>query len=171
MRLEVLEAISHGLSLPLLGAILTVRARGAGEAARVAIGTRAAESLGASPAASPSASPAASPVGSPTAAVIIRMTTQLWFEPPSVTIKVGETMTWVNDSPIPHTTTGDSDRNPVKETRLDVVQLAPGAEPWDSGLLSQGQTFSHTFTAAGEYQYFCIPHVLSGMLGSITAEG
>jgi plastocyanin len=114
--------------------------------------------------------PTASPAGSPTAAVTVKMTTQLRFEPADVAIKVGQTITWVNDSAIPHTATCDPEKNPVKETRPEVVQLAPGAEPWDSGLLSQGQTFSHTFTVTGEYKYFCIPHVLSGMLGTITVE-
>ncbi len=155
-----------GLSLPLLGAVLATGLRRGNEAARTQDTTPAA-----SPAASPEASPVASPVASPSAAVTIRMTTQLRFEPPDATIKLGETITWINDSPIPHTTTGDPEKNPVKETRPDVVQLPPGAEPWDSGLLTQGQTFSHPFTVAGTYKYFCIPHVLSEMLGTITVEG
>ncbi len=118
--------------------------------------------------ASPAASPAAIPAATPGAPVTIEMTAQLRFEPAAITITVGETVTWVNASPIPHTATGDPDKNPVSETRPDVVALPPGAEPWDSGLLNQGQAFSHTFTVAGEYTYFCIPHVLSGMLGTIT---
>jgi len=98
------------------------------------------------------------------------MRSQLRFEPEEVTIQRGETIRWVNASPIPHTTTGDPEKNPVKETRPELARLPPGAEPWDSGLLNEGQSFSHTFTATGEYQYFCIPHVLSGMLGTITVE-
>jgi plastocyanin len=120
--------------------------------------------------ASPAASPAASPVASPVAAVTVKMTSQLRFEPAAVTIKRGETITWVNASPIPHTSTGDPDKNPVKKTRPELAQLPPGAEGWDSGLLNQGQSFSHTFTVAGEYHYFCIPHILSGMLGTIIVE-
>ncbi len=163
-----------GLSLPLLGAVLATRLRRGNEAARaqdMTLAANPAASPEASPAASPEASPVASPVASPSAAVTIRMTTQLRFEPPDATIKLGETITWINDSPIPHTTTGDPEKNPVKETRPDVVQLPPGAETWDSGLLTQGQTFSHPFTVAGTYKYFCIPHVLSEMLGTITVEG
>jgi plastocyanin len=119
---------------------------------------------------SPEASPAASPVASPVAAATVKMTTQLRFEPAEVTIKRGETITWVNASPIPHTTTGDPDKNPVKTTRPELAQVPPGAEGWDSGLLNEGQSFSHTFTVAGEYKYFCIPHVLSGMLGTVVVE-
>jgi len=102
--------------------------------------------------------------------VTVKMTTQLRFDPAELTIKRGETVAWVNASPIPHTATGDPDKNPVKETRPELARLPPGAEPWDSGLLNEGQSFSHTFTVAGEYKYFCIPHVLSGMLGTITVE-
>ncbi len=113
---------------------------------------------------------AASPFASPVTAVTVKMTSQLRFEPEEVTIQRGETIRWVNASPIPHTTTGDPEKNPVKETRPELARLPPGAEPWESGLLNEGQSFSHTFTATGEYQYFCIPHVLSGMLGTITVE-
>ena len=115
-------------------------------------------------------SPTASPASTPVAAVTVKMTSQLRFEPAAVTIKRGETITWVNASPIPHTTTDDPDKNPVKKTRPELSQLPAAAEPWDSGLLNQGQSFSHTFTVAGEYKYFCIPHILSGMLGTITVE-
>lgn len=124
----------------------------------------------ASPAASPAASPMASPAPSPVPAVTVKMTAQIRFEPADVTIKQGETITWVNASPIPHTTTGDPEKNPVKETRPELARLPPGAQSWDSGLLNEGQSFSHTFTVTGKYQYFCIPHVLSGMLGTITVE-
>ncbi len=116
------------------------------------------------------ASPDAGPVASPVAAVTVKMTSQLRFAPAAVTIKRGETITWVNASPIPHTTTGDPDKNPVKKTRPQLAQLPAGADGWDSGLLNQGQLFSHTFTVAGEYKYFCIPHILSGMLGTVTVE-
>lgn len=113
---------------------------------------------------------AATPVSSPVAAVTVHMMTQLRFEPAEVTIRRGETVTWINDSPIPHTTTGDAEKNPVKDTRPELAALPSGAAGWDSGLLNQQQTFSHTFTVAGEYQYFCIPHVLSGMLGTIIVD-
>jgi plastocyanin len=120
--------------------------------------------------ATPAASPAASPVASPVAVVTVKMTSQLRFEPAEVMIQRGETISWVNASPIPHTTTGDPEKNPVKKTRPQLARLPPGAEPWDSALLGEGQSFSHTFTVVGEYKYFCIPHVLSGMLGTITVE-
>jgi plastocyanin len=109
-------------------------------------------------------------VASPVAALTVKMTSQLHFEPEEVTIQRGETITWINTSPIPHTTTGDPAKNPVKKTRPELAQLPPRAKGWDSGLLNEGQSFSHTFTVVGEYAYFCIPHLLSGMLGRITVQ-
>lgn len=96
------------------------------------------------------------------------MTTQLRFEPMDVTIRVGETVTWRNDGPIPHTATDDPAQNPVAPSHPEYAQLPAGAAPWNSGLLQPSQTFSHAFTIPGVYCYFCIPHVLSGMQGTIT---
>ncbi|MGH2614163.1 MAG: cupredoxin domain-containing protein [Thermomicrobiales bacterium] len=153
--------------VPTIGRRRLLRCGAALGLVRPAIGAVAAQDAAT---ASPAASPAASPVASPVTALTVTMTTQLRFDPQEVMIKRGETITWVNASPIPHTTTGDPSRNPVKETRPELAQLPPGAEGWDSGLLNEGQSFSHTFTVVGEYKYFCIPHVLSGMLGTIAVQ-
>lgn len=118
----------------------------------------------ASPAASPSAS---SPAASPAASATIHMTNQLRFDPGVVTIHVGQTVTWVNAGTIPHTSTDDPAKNPVEQAFPQYALLPPGAAPWDSGLLPPGQSFSHTFTVPGTYHYFCIPHILSGMRGTI----
>jgi plastocyanin len=113
--------------------------------------------------------PAASPAAG--AAVTVQMTDQLRFAPEDVTIAVGQAVTWVNESAIPHTTTGDPAANPVAQDHPDYAQLPAGAAPWDSGLLQTGQSFSYTFTVPGTYHYFCTPHVLSGMRGTITVQG
>jgi plastocyanin len=124
-----------------------------------------ADSTVATPAASP-ASPA-----TPAATTTIQMTDQLQFAPPVVTIKVGERVSWVNASTMPHTTTGDPTKNPVAQAHPEYAQLPAGARPWDSGLLQPGESFAHTFTVPGTYAYFCIPHVLSGMRAAITVRG
>jgi len=67
------------------------------------------------------------------------------FLPGEVTIGVGESVTWHNDSTAAHTVTSG---NP--EDGPDGL--------FDSGLFLGGDTFSHTFTEAGEYQYFCQIH-------------
>ena len=71
------------------------------------------------------------------------------FEPAEITVPVGTTVTWTTRSGS-HTTTSD--------TGL-----------WDSGeRLPVGQSFSFTFTAPGEYAYYCTPHRDSGMVGKVT---
>jgi len=114
------------------------------------------------------ASAAASPATS--AAATVEMTDQFRFSPADLTITVGETVTWINTSSMPHTSTDDPAQNPVASTHPEFSQLPDGADAWDSGLLQPGESFSHTFTVAGTYHYFCLPHALSGMLGTITVE-
>src|SRR5262249_33219463 len=63
------------------------------------------------------------------------------FSPSNVTIQVGDTVHWVWDASN-HTTTS----------------VGGIAEQWDSGLHNTGFTFDHTFTHAGSFQYYCIPH-------------
>jgi len=67
------------------------------------------------------------------------------FSPSEVTIGVGDSVTWHNDSSVAHTVTSGS-----PEDGPDGL--------FDSGLFLSGDTFSHTFTEAGEYQYFCSIH-------------
>ncbi len=68
------------------------------------------------------------------------------FSPNPVEVKVGETVTWVND---------DSGRHTV--TSKDGV--------FDSGMMGKGQSFSFIFDKAGEYPYFCEPH--PNMVGTV----
>lgn len=68
------------------------------------------------------------------------------FSPNPVEVKVGETVTWIND---------DSSRHTV--TSKDGV--------FDSEMMGKGQSFSFTFDKAGEYPYFCSPH--PGMVGTV----
>ncbi len=61
------------------------------------------------------------------------------FDPPTLTVKEGTTVTWTNNDPTIHTVTSDTG-------------------VFDSGDLAQGATFSYTFTTAGTYAYHCTPH-------------
>jgi len=60
------------------------------------------------------------------------------FEPAQLTVKVGDTVTWTNRDDIPHT----------------VVS----AGKFRSKTMDTDGTFAFTFTAAGEYKYFCSLH-------------
>lgn len=100
------------------------------------------------------------------AAAVVEMTGDLTFNPQTVTISAGNTVEWRNTSGMPHTATGD----PGKAADPANVVLPEGAEPFDSGMLSQGESYSHTFEVPGRYQYVCLPHEAAGMIGEIIVE-
>jgi uncharacterized protein (TIGR03118 family) len=81
------------------------------------------------------------------------------FQPATVTIKVGDTVLWTNTGSFTHTTTSG--------TTTGGVRHPDGL--WDSGSLSTGHSFSHTFTTAGNFPYYCTPHFTS-MTGTVTVQ-
>ena len=76
------------------------------------------------------------------------------FDPGTATIAQGTTVRW-NALDGVHTVTPD---NPGQ----------PGA--WTSTGLSAGESFEHTFTVAGTYDYHCQPHQSLGMTGRIVVQ-
>jgi plastocyanin len=67
------------------------------------------------------------------------------FAPPELTVKVGTNVTWKNHDDIPHT----------------VVS----AGKFRSKAMDTDDSFSFTFTAPGDYKYFCSLHPhMSGMI-------
>ena len=71
------------------------------------------------------------------------------FAPGSVTVDVGDTVTWTNEGPTPHTATADDGS-------------------FDTGVFEAGESRSHTFDQAGTFQYFCQPH--PQMRGTVTVR-
>jgi plastocyanin len=61
------------------------------------------------------------------------------FTPDTVEVAVGTTVVWTNGDDIPHTVV-DADHK------------------YKSSALDTGDTFSHTYTAPGTYEYFCSLH-------------
>ena len=76
------------------------------------------------------------------------------FDPPLVVIEAGETVLWRNDTVLVHSITAHPDFATTRES----FELPLGAEPFHSGLLIPGDTFTHTFEVPGTYTYFCAPH-------------
>lgn len=68
------------------------------------------------------------------------------FNPAAVTIVPGETVTWTWAAS-GHSTTSDA---------------ATGPEVWDSGVQNSGFSFSHVFTTAGTFPYYCKVHSFPG---------
>ncbi len=69
------------------------------------------------------------------------------FDPPDLTINVGDTVQWTNTDFAPHTSSSDT-------------------AVWNSGTLTNGQTFSFTFNSTGTFPYHCGIH--ASMMASIT---
>jgi plastocyanin len=116
--------------------------------------------------AAPAPAPAAASKPAPGAAqaLTINMTDANQFQPTTLTAPRGTTVTWTNVGAVTHTVTGD----PSKAANKSNATLPQGAPPWDSGNVSGGQAYSYTFDTAGTYKYFCTPHEVLGMVGTIT---
>src|SRR5918992_2221133 len=89
---------------------------------------------------------AGSPVRGATHTVMIN---GLAYTPATLTIAVGDTVTWMNNDVQAHTATASG-----------------GA--FDSGTMNPGQSFSFTFTAAGSFAYTCSFH--AELTGTITVQ-
>jgi len=97
--------------------------------------------------------------------VVVKMTADHKFMPEKITIKVGQTVEWVNDDKeMPHEVTTDAN----VATDPGNVSIPEGAEPFDSHLIARGKSFRHQFTVSGPYRYACPPHENDGMLGEVT---
>jgi len=72
------------------------------------------------------------------------------FAPNALTVPVGTTVQWVNRDDIPHTVVSD-DKATFKSKVLDT-----------------DDSFSHTFSKAGAYSYFCSLH--PKMAGKVVVE-
>src|SRR5215203_5331497 len=81
------------------------------------------------------------------------------YQPNPIQVSVGTTVTWTNDDSQPHTVTSGSNGQPDNK-----FNSSPNFNP----LLNPGQTFSFTFTQAGDYPYFCMLH--PNMVGTVNVS-
>ncbi len=149
--------IRRAASIALLAAGLTALAACTGPAttpAAPASPTPTAASPAPASAAPPSAAPtspapaSATPAADATAISIDNFE----FNPASLTVKSGTTVTWTNDEDSLHTATAGT---PDAPTGL-----------FDSGEIDTGVEFPFTFTEAGTYPFFCARHDF--MRGAVT---
>jgi LPXTG-motif cell wall-anchored protein len=86
------------------------------------------------------AAPADAPAGGARAAASQSVNMgDFFFSPASVTISVGDTVTWHNSGQAPHTATADDGS-------------------FDTGTINAGGSGSHTFNSAGTFSYICTIH-------------
>jgi len=72
------------------------------------------------------------------------------FAPNPVSIKVGDSINWVNNDSIAHTATANN------------------GTTFNSGTIAPGGSFKATFSAAGTFAYHCAFH--PGMVGTVTVQ-
>ena len=94
----------------------------------------------------PAPAPAPAPVAHAAASTTVAIR-DFSFGPAAITVHVGDTVTWANSGPTPHTATADD-----------------GA--FDTGTLNAGRSGSHTFASAGTFAYHCTLH--PSMQGTVT---
>jgi len=123
-----------------LGAVVALAAAGCGGS------NSGSTSSGSSSSASTSTAGAASSGGG----VAIKMQ-NIAFDPKSVTVKVGQKVTWTNDDTVDHNVTSQS------------------GETIKSDNFGKGGTFSFTPTKAGTIKYVCTIH--PGMTATLTVTG
>ena len=84
------------------------------------------------------------------------------YDPDPLTVPAGSTVTWVNHDSVYHTVTSDQTVGPLNSPNIQ-----------------QGESFSFTFTAKGDFYYHCTPHATlvdshasgrayTGMVGLVT---
>ena len=98
---------------------------------------------------SPPATAEATPEGDDAGGGTVVPIAQFAFDPASISVAVGTTVTWINNDTVPHT-----------------VTATDGS--FNSGNLNPGESFSFTFESAGTFDYICNYH--PNMTGTVIVE-
>jgi plastocyanin len=90
----------------------------------------------------------------------------LVFEPSTVTVKPGDTVTWVNNKMAPHNVIFDAANVPGDKALADSISHSQLT-------FAPGENYATTFTGdmpAGTYTYYCAPHRGAGMVAKVILE-
>jgi plastocyanin len=102
--------------------------------------------------------------------------TAVAFDPPEVTVSVGDEVVFQNTSSRGHTVTAYEGSIPGEAEFFasggydseQAARKAFGSEL--GGIVDSGDAYTHTFEVPGTYHYFCIPHEQAGMVGQVHVE-
>lgn len=100
----------------------------------------------------------------PVTDVIVAPQGTLTFSPSSVDIKVGDTVRWTwngNNHTVTSGTNGTADNLFCSPTDMNCAAAATS---------NAGFVYTHTFAAAGTFNYFCRPHAGAGMTGVVNVK-
>jgi len=90
----------------------------------------------------------ATPAAPPPAGPVVRMARSYRFDPPTLQVKAGATVTWINEDVFTHN-----------------VHILTGV-PWQSPPVRPGERVAFTFREPGEYRYTCDFHaqIMKGVI-------
>ncbi|MBX0296492.1 plastocyanin/azurin family copper-binding protein [Haloarcula nitratireducens] len=111
--------------------------------------------------------------GGATQTSTVEMTDELTFEPKAIEVTAGTEVTWENVGSIGHTVTAYEGKIPdgaayFASGDFDSQQAAKdGYGNGQKGNVPKGESYSHTFETKGTYEYYCVPHEMNGMVGTV----
>ena len=103
----------------------------------------------------------------------VEMTDELKFEPKRIQVSTGTEVTWENVGSIGHTVTAYEEEIPDGATYFasggfeSQGAAKDGYADGQGGNVPEGESYSHTFETSGTYEYYCIPHEMNGMVGTV----
>ena len=98
--------------------------------------------------------------------VVIEMTNTATYQPAEIVVSKGEKITWKNTSDQLQTITVKTEQNNEKR----IACYPDEAEPFSSGAIQPGESFSYTFFIPGAYQFVSLPNEKLGMEGRIIVK-
>lgn len=111
--------------------------------------------------------------GGATQTTTVDMNDELAYVPKTIEVSAGSEVVWENVGTIGHTVTAYEDKIPddaafFASGDFDSEQAAKdGYGEGQGGNVAEGETYSHTFETTGTYEYYCIPHEMNGMVGTV----
>ncbi|MCB8984603.1 MAG: hypothetical protein H6659_12315 [Ardenticatenaceae bacterium] len=94
---------------------------------------------------------------------VVMADSQSHFEPSSLTVGPGATVTWTNTGLYPQTVTF----NPDEVETLTGARPSDGLAAWESGVLYPGEDWSYTFDTPGTYLFVSKSQAMPKMMGVI----
>lgn len=101
------------------------------------------------------------------------MATEFTFDPETITIAPGGTVTWTNTSDVDHTVTAYGDGIPDAATYFASGGFESERSARDhvnEGRIAPDDEYEQAFEQPRTYRYYCIPHEGSGMIRTVRVD-
>jgi plastocyanin len=97
------------------------------------------------------------------------------YDPAELTVSQGDTVAWRYAAGEPHSVSAYGDGIPDGATYwasggFESEEAARSGWEDGKGAVQSGQSYVRTFETTGTHEYFCIPHEVAGMVGTVTVE-